>query len=201
MPKEDADIPLKRKSGGGRGWRGRIKKNYWAVKIALITLIVSGGISFVAEVLLGSVPLLVAILILIALIALGIVFDIIGIAATAAGPKPFLAMASKKVHGAQQCVFLLQHTDQVASFCNDVVGDVCGIVSGAASAAIVLRIVVLAPATPSALLNIIISSVVAALTVGGKAAGKRFALVHSTNILLRAGRVLAFFHIGRQKHK
>ena len=54
MPKEDADIPLKRKSGGDKAKRGRKKKNYWAVKIALITLIVSGGISFVAEVLLGS---------------------------------------------------------------------------------------------------------------------------------------------------
>src|SRR5690554_1632429 len=69
---------------------------------------------------------------LIVIIIIGVVFDIIGIAVTAASEVPFLSMASKKKRGAINAVRLIRKADQVSSFCNDVVGDICSIISGSA---------------------------------------------------------------------
>ena len=75
--------------------------------------------------------LLLALLILALFIGLGILFDIIGVAVTAADPRPFHSMAAHKEKGAKEALKLLRNADRVSSVCNDVVGDICGIVSGA----------------------------------------------------------------------
>ena len=49
-------------------------------------------------------------------------------------------MASKKVPGAKQAIWLVKNADAVANFCNDVVGDVAGAVTGAAGATVALRL-------------------------------------------------------------
>ena len=84
--------------------------------------------------------LLLALLILALFIGLGILFDIIGVAVTAADPRPFHSMAAHKEKGAKEALKLLRNADRVSSVCNDVVGDICGIVSGATGAVIVARL-------------------------------------------------------------
>ena len=66
-----------------------------------------------------------ATLILLLFILLGIMFDIIGVAVTAANPKPFNSMAAHRVKGAKEALYLIRNAEKVASFCNDVVGDIC----------------------------------------------------------------------------
>ena len=70
--------------------------------------------------------MLAAFLLLFFIVALGILFDMVGVAVTAADEKPFHAMAAKKVPGAGKAIWLLRNADKVASFCNDVVGDSFG---------------------------------------------------------------------------
>ena len=69
-------------------------------------------------------------------IALGIVFDMIGIAAASGTEREFHSMAAHKVRGAREAVWMLRNAEKVSSICNDVVGDICGIISGATGALI-----------------------------------------------------------------
>lgn len=131
-----------------------------------------------------------AVLTLVVIILIGIAFDIIGVAAAAADEKPFHAMAASDRPGARQALWIVRNADAVVSFCNDVVGDVAGTLSGAAGAAIVVRILALRPGLDETIMSVLMVGVVAALTVGGKAAGKGFALNQSTTIVYAAARVL-----------
>ncbi|WDC83794.1 hypothetical protein PL321_14940 [Caloramator sp. mosi_1] len=79
--------------------------------------------------------------VLISIIFVGIIFDIIGVAVTAAEEAPFHSLASRKVKGAKTAVKLIRNADKVSNFCNDVIGDICGVVSGAAGAIIISKLI------------------------------------------------------------
>lgn len=135
--------------------------------------------------------LLLSLVILLAVIAMGIVFDIVGTAAAAAEQAPLNAKAARKVSGARRAVDLVQRADQVANICNDIIGDISGIVSGTLAAVIVLRLAAANPLAPVEFYGgVLLTALVAALTVGGKAWGKNMAINRSTEILLLVGRIL-----------
>ena len=104
----------------------------WALTIFLVTIAVSASISFASNEVMARSSMAVAFLILLVIVAVGILFDIIGVAVTSADEKPFHAMASRRVPGAKEAIRLLRSAGKVSSICNDVVGDICGVVSGAA---------------------------------------------------------------------
>ena len=103
----------------------------WALTAFVMAVALSGLLSLSSEAILENAGLLLALLILALFIGLGILFDIIGVAVTAADPRPFHSMAAHKEKGAKEALKLLRNADRVSSVCNDVVGDICGIVSGA----------------------------------------------------------------------
>lgn len=174
------------------GPRPKKKRNTWVLQIIAITFGLALGMSLVAEALQASVSVFVAVGVLLLFILTGILFDIVGIAVASADITPFVAMASKKVPGAASCLFLVKRADRVSNFCNDVVGDVCGIVSGAMGAAISLQIMQRLSAG-GLWVPIVVSSVIAAMTVGGKALGKTVALTRRKQIVYAAGRALSLF--------
>lgn len=135
--------------------------------------------------------LLVAFLILAIIILIGVLFDIIGTASTAAQEPPFHARAAERIPGATEAVYLIRHADQVANFCNDVVGDVCGTISGAIGATVAWRLLIYWPKWDEMAVSIIMAGLIAGVTVGGKAAGKNFALSHANEIIFVVGRFLA----------
>jgi len=136
-------------------------------------------------------PLWLKLCLLVLIIALGVVFDIIGVAVAAANESSFHAKAARSILGAEQAVRLVRNADRVASFSNDVVGDVCASLSGALGTAIVFE---LAPRTlgeHTVILGILMTAVIAGLTVGGKALGKSIAIEFADDIIFRVGEVLA----------
>ncbi len=148
--------------------------------------------SFLAETItskLASISL--AFIFLLLIIIISVIFDIIGTAATAADEAPFHAKAAKKVNGARQSVYLVRNADRVANFSQDVVGDIAGIVAGALGISLMVQVVLLMPTEDVFVLNIIITSVIAALTVGGKAYGKGLAVSRANEIIFLVGRLLA----------
>lgn len=149
-------------------------------------------VSYVSGATLASVPALVAMLILLMLIATGVAFDIVGTSVTAASASPLNAMAAKRVPGARQALWLVQNADRVANFCNDVVGDVTGAVSGAAGTTVAIQLTDLMRGGDLAgeLVRLAVVGLIAAFTVGGKAAGKTFAIERSTDVVVMAGRVI-----------
>ncbi len=102
-------------------------------------------------------------------------------------------MASRKYYGAKQSIKLIRNANKVSSFCNDVVGDICAVISGTAIAVIILRISYSMDASQTAVLGLIASGFVAALTIGGKALGKTIAIQNSNYIVYRVGVVLQLF--------
>ena len=135
----------------------------------------------------------VAFVILLAIVLVGILFDIIGVAVTSADERPFNAMAARKVPGARQAISLLHNAERVSSICNDVIGDICGVVSGSASATIAAQVLQNFEFSWPRVVSLVMSAFVAGLTVGGKAVGKTFAINSSTVIVHSVGRVIYFF--------
>ncbi|WP_409968449.1 hypothetical protein RFF05_00100 [Bengtsoniella intestinalis] len=146
----------------------------------------------ISETVLQRADLIVAVLILLLFITVGICFDVIGVAVTAADPKPFRSMAARKQKGAKEALGLLQKAERVSSICNDVVGDICGIVSGTTAAVIVLQINSVISVS-SVLISVLVTALISGLTIGGKAIGKNIAINQSTRVIYWVGRVLYVF--------
>lgn len=122
---------------------------------------------------------------------IGILFDLVGTAAAAADIGPLNAKAARRVTGARRGVFLVKNAERVANFCNDVAGDISGIISGTLAAIIVFKLVVnYQSAQGDFYLNILLTALVAAVTVGGKAWGKVIAINHATEVILFAGLII-----------
>ncbi len=170
--------------------RERSKTIKWVVTVFLITIVISGIISLVSDEVMESSGVAVAFVILLAIVVIGILFDIIGMAVASADEKPFHSMAARKVPGAQEAIRLLRNAERVSSICNDVVGDICGVISGSASATIAALILANVDVSWPRGVSLVMSALVAGLTVGGKAVGKVFAVNSSTQIVHAVGRVL-----------
>ena len=170
----------------GTDWR-------WIITIFIITVCISAVMSLISTNLLANATLGVSFVILICIIAIGIVFDIIGVAVTAADEKPFHSMASRKVPEAGEALKLIRNAGRVSSFCNDVIGDICGVISGSAAAVISARVLLLSKSGSEIFITLLLSAVVSGMTVGGKACGKSLAMNSSTAVVRTAAKVLCFF--------
>ena len=170
--------------------RERQKTIRWVVTIFLVTIVVSGTISLLSDLIMSGSSMPVAFLILLMIILVGIVFDIIGMAVATADEKPFHSMAARKVAGAQESIMLLRNAERVSSICNDVVGDICGVVSGSASATIAAQILSNFEFSWPQVVSLLMSALAAGLTVGGKAVGKGFAVSSCTEIVYGVGRII-----------
>ena len=182
--------------------RERQKTIRWVVTIFVVTIVVSGIISLLSDLIMAGSTMPVAFLILLIIIFVGIVFDIIGMAVASADEKPFHSMAARKVPGAQESIRLLRNAERVSSICNDVVGDICGVVSGSASATIAASILANFDFTWPQVISLMMSALAAGLTVGGKAVGKGFAVSSSTKIVHGVGKLLyTLRHFSRKPSK
>ena len=102
----------------------------WFVEVFIITFALSICFSYISTYGVSNLNLVSSIIILIAVIAVGIVFDIVGVAVTVAKEHEFHAKATKKVDGAKVSIKLIKNSTRVANICADVIGDVCGVLSG-----------------------------------------------------------------------
>lgn len=165
----------------------------WVIKTIVITFTLSGVFNALSSGAMESVHIAAAILILLAIVAVGIIFDIIGVAVTTADEPPFHSMAASKVRYARCAIRLIKAKDKVSNFCNDVVGDICGIISGSAAAAVVAYILRINPDMNGFWLSLLTTAAVASLTVGGKAMGKSVAMKYSNPIVYTTARLISVF--------
>ncbi|MCR4434273.1 MAG: Mg2+ and Co2+ transporter CorB [Clostridiales bacterium] len=164
----------------------------WIITITTVSFLLSASLSFASSNALKNVNNVFALLIVLVIIFIGIIFDMVGIAVTAADEAPFHAMASRKMYGAKQAIKLIRNANKVSSFCNDVVGDIAGVISGTASAIIIVKITG-SSSGEITLAGLAITALVASITVGGKALGKTIAIHNSNYITYRVGVMVSFF--------
>ena len=165
----------------------------WIITITVLAFVISFVFSLVSELVLPKASMFLGIVLVIIFILLGIVFDIIGVAVSTADEKPFHSMAARKVRGAKVAVLLKKNADKVGSFCNDVIGDICGVVSGSAGAIIASSIANQTSLSPF-LLSLIVTGLIAAFTIGGKAIGKSVAINQCNMILYEVAKVISYFY-------
>ncbi|MBC7958989.1 MAG: hypothetical protein H7X94_03900 [Vallitaleaceae bacterium] len=170
----------------------------WITVITIITFFMAIILGYFSLVLMGNVSLLFAILILLVIISIGVFFDLLGIAVTAAEETPFHAMASNRVRGAKESILILRNAGPVANFFNDVIGDISGIISGTASAAILIKINLNAT-VDTIVYSMLLTGIISSLTVGGKAIGKEIALRKSNAIVFKIGYLLSLFKLRKSK--
>lgn len=165
----------------------------WVLTATLLSFFISAVISAASDRVVDFLHVAVASAVLIFIISLGIAFDIIGLAVATADISPFNSMAARKLKAGQKAVWLINNAEKVSSFCNDIVGDIAGIVSGATGAGIAVKLFMTLDTEIAFVLTLALTSLISAVTVGGKALGKGFAIKYNTKIVLFSAKVLCGF--------
>ena len=181
------------------------KRNLWWLKITIISFLLAAFFSFISDLTSSFGNIIVIVLLLVFLILGSILFDGIGVAVTSCELAPLVAMSARNVYGARTAIKLVKNAEKVANICNDVIGDIFGIVSGGCSIVIVLKLMTIFTDASQQLITIIISSIVGALTIGGKAMLKESAIKNSKDFVMFVSKILAIFSKEerriRKKHK
>lgn len=171
----------------------------WVMTVSLLSFTLSIIFSFIATTTVNNLPIPIAIVILLIVIALGILFDMISMAVTTAEEKNFHAKASRKLDGAKTSIKLIRNSHKVSSVCADVIGDVCGILSGGIGTIVSMKITSYYNLDFD--IQVIISAIVAALTIGGKARFKLTAQKYSTQIVDKFTNILGLFTGKKNKNQ
>lgn len=161
-----------------------------------VTFALAVILSVASTSILGKAGWGVGMVIVLMLVLIGVFFDIMGLAAAAAKETPFHAMAAEKVRGAKQAIYIVRNADRFSNFCNDVIGDMTGVISGSATAIVVTNLLWSMNAESvwmTTAVSVAFTGLVSALTVGGKALGKSFAIHYSTSIVLLIGKCFYFW--------
>lgn len=167
-------------------------KDKWTIKIITMAFMISFMFSALSETIMPKLNIAISIIALITFILIGIIFDMVGVAITTCDIKPFHSMNAKKIKYAKTGIKLINNQAKVSSFCNDVIGDICGIISGSAGVIIATTLSVKLN-TDLFLTNLIITSTIASLTIGGKSLGKTIALKNNTAIIKTFSKIISIF--------
>ena len=166
----------------------------WGLSVLFLSFALTVLFSFLTEISIKGSPVYVCVIVLIVLLILNIGCDLLANAIITCQPDAFHAMASKKIKGATRAVTLCRNATKLGSIFADVIGDICGIVSGAAGAVLVVYI---AAKTSGNIWEIVasigVSAVIGALTVGGKAIFKHFAIKYNKQIVFSFAKFTTFF--------
>lgn len=165
----------------------------WIITIVFVSFSISFIFSLISQKLMPSLNVVFGIIITLLFIGIGILFDIVGVSVTGADESVFHSMSSKKVRGASVAVKFKKNADKVSSFLCDVIGDICGIISGACGTIITTSI---STNFHFDLLftGLSVAAIIAALTIGGKAIGKSFAVNNSNEILYNFAKFVSYFN-------
>ncbi len=99
--------------------------NSWVIFISITTFILSLVFSFISNTAISKLSIIAGLIVLILVIAIGILFDLIGVAVTVGNEEDFHAQASKKIKGAKTSIKMIRNSAKVSNFCADVIGDIC----------------------------------------------------------------------------
>lgn len=170
----------------------------WIVIITLLSFLLSVSMNMLSSTLMPMANIVAAFFLLLVLILIGVVFDIIGIAVTTADETPFHSMASRRIKAASHAIWLIRNAEKVSNLCNDVIGDIVGIISGAATTVIVAKILD-AYTFDKIVVSLLLTGLVASLTIGGKAMGKGVAMTKANSIIYTVARIINIFTFNKRK--
>lgn len=189
---DKSDIPKRKKFTVPKPDSNVSTSHKWTVIVLIMSFTLSVFFSFVTSVAMQSLTIFFAFILLLVIIAVNILFDMVGTAVQSAEEKPFHSLAARKVAGARECISVIRHAPQLANMCCDVIGDIAGIISGATTALIVAELVAMF-SLKGMLPSLILTGLVGALTIGGKAMSKGISMQNGNTIVFIVGKLMYFF--------
>ncbi|MCI8911517.1 MAG: hypothetical protein HFE33_00510 [Clostridia bacterium] len=162
----------------------------WVLKITLFTFIGAVICSCISQITTSKSDIIISIMLLSFMILISIIFDGIGLS-VASCSEAELEKYSRFKKQYDIARYLLKNAEKVNNICADVIGDMCGILSGACGASIVVELSLSGSGSHWA--TIIISSIIAAVTVGGKASLKKAAVKNSAEFVFMSARMIGIF--------
>ncbi|MBC8535550.1 CNNM domain-containing protein [Feifania hominis] len=165
----------------------------WVITTITLTFTLSVVFYLISDSVLPLLSVVSSFVVLLVFIFIGIFFDLIGTAVQTADERPFHSMSARKVDAAREAVSLIRNAEKVANVCNDVIGDISGIISGSTGAIIISFLIASNPGLNSIVVGTVLTSLVAAVTVGGKAVGKTIAINNANTIIYAVARVISLF--------
>ena len=172
----------------------RVKIDYkWILIVTIAAFFIAMIFSIMAELIMPNFGLTISLLILLFFVVLGIIFDLIGVAIMVADASQFHSMAAKKIRGAKLGLYLISKKERVATLCTDVVGDISGIMSG--SAGVMVAFYLSQEYNFNQIITtVIVTAVIGAIIIGGKAMGKVYAANLSNYIVYEFAHLLSFVY-------
>lgn len=166
----------------------------WGLFVLFLSFALTVLFSFLTEIAITeNSPAFICVIVLLVLLILNISCDILANAIISCKADAFHAMASNKIRGSKRAVTFCRNASKLGSIFADVIGDICGIVSGAAGAALAIIIAAGGGSTVELISAIGVSAVIGALTVGGKAMFKPFAIKYSKGIVFGFAKFTTLF--------
>lgn len=184
----------------GKKNQSKYKKYFhWPLIAFILSITLSMAFGVLSEVALNGANIFIAIAVIIVFLIISIITDMIGVAVTACDIKNFRAMAAKKVRGSKEAIMLKKNADRVSSIFADILGDICSILSGAAGAVVASSLITQNMTDfVGVIVASLVSAVIAALIISGKALMKKYSMEHADGIILILGKILSIFHISRK---
>ena len=174
----------------------------WPLIVLVVSFCLSMAFGVLSEIALTGANIVIAIVVVLVFLVIAIITDMIGVAIASCDTTPFRAMAAKKIRGSKEAIILVKNADRVSSIIADILGDVCSILSGAAGTTIAVALIT---ENMSSMVGVVISSlvsaVIAALIISGKALMKRYSMIHSEKIILLLGKFISIFHVTKKSKK
>ncbi len=161
----------------------------WAIKTFVLSIFLSIFFSVVSQSMFPNLPVCLSLFVIVFFMVFASIFDMIGVAVTSTSLEKLEKYKTSK--GFQTALKLCKNREKVSSFCGDVVGDICGILSGAGGVSLVLAMHI-QQASVYFLATCLVSSLIAGLTIFGKAVLKGFAVENCEKVVLATGKVLEF---------
>ena len=162
----------------------------WTVLVTVLAFVLSVLFSLLTASA-DEMGTVLAFIVLLIIVFLSILFDMLGMAISTASEAPFHAMATRRIRGAKESIRIIRSAQELSSLCNDVIGDIAGIISGAMTGAIVVSVAAMLKMN-SDMVNLLLAGLVAALMIGGKAAGKGIAMLHNNTIVFILGKIVYY---------
>lgn len=167
------------------------KKYRWATKMLVVAICMSLFFGFISQTLLSSMGVIIASICICVFIFFNVLFDMLGIAVASADIEVFEKWNKQGLKGAAVGYALCENSEKMCSFCADVVGDICSTLCGAGGACIVASLTAsLTNANLIMFTAIMVSAIIAGVTIFFKAIMKERALKKSNKIILRLGVIL-----------
>lgn len=156
----------------------------WVWKITIASFFLCLLFNLFSESTISKIPMEYSLIVLVLFIVIGVMFDLVGVAVTAAEQAPFHSMNARKIKGAASALFLIRNSDRVSNICSDVIGDICNIISGS-GAALIIAGIMQKYNVDSIYISVAFTSIVACVTIGSKAVGKSIGISRSNEIVYR----------------